>query len=128
MKKAFVKTSLVLSGMFPAVTAWAQESQIFDPNDPDAELPESLPQPATTFSGLIGTINLIARWMFAILMALGVVFILWAGFQYLISQGDETKIKKAKDFLIYAIVAMVVGVLAGSMSVLVQQFAAGAGE
>ena len=133
MKKAFVKVSLALSGLLPAVTWVAAKtsssgSDIFNPNDPNPELPDSLPQPAPSFSALIKTINKLAIWMFSILMALGVVFILWAAFQYLTSQGDTERVKAAKQFLVYAIVAMVVGVLAGSVSVLVQQFALGIEE
>ena len=64
----------------------------------------------------------IGRWMFAILMALGIVFVLYAAFLYLVAQGDDTKITTAKKVLIYSIVALVVGVLAGGVSVVVQDF------
>ena len=49
--------------------------------------------------------------MFGILMALGIVFVLYAAFLYLIAQGNDEKLKGAKNVLIYSVVALVVGVL-----------------
>lgn len=47
-----------------------------------------------------------------ILFILAVGLILWAAFSFLTSSGDETKIKKARNTLVYAIVAIVLGLLA----------------
>ena len=62
--------------------------------------------------------------MFGILMALGIVFVLYAAFLYLMAQGNEERINTAKTVLIYSIVALIVGVLAGGVSVLIQDFVA----
>lgn len=125
MKKLVVKTSLLLSGLLPGV-ALAEEP--FDPRNPGND-PPSLPEDAPTdFETLITVIITIARWMFGILMALGVVFVLYAAFLYLIAQGDDTKISTAKKVLIYSIVALVIGVLAGGISVVIQEFIQGAGS
>jgi len=119
MKKLVIKTSLLLSGLAPGV-AFAQNH--FDPQSP-SENPPQLPQDAPeSFKELIDVIVKIGRWMFAILMALGIVFVLYAAFLYLVAQGDDTKITTAKKVLIYSIVALVVGVLAGGVSVVVQDF------
>lgn len=40
--------------------------------------------------------------------AVAVVFIIWGGIQYTLSQGDASKIKKAKDTLLYSIVGLVI--------------------
>jgi len=118
MKKLFVKTSLLLSGLIPT-TAWGQA---FDPRNPGNEPPELPGGAPTNFEGLIGIIILVAQWMFGILMALGIVFILYAAFLYLLAQGSEDKINRAKNVLIYSVVALIVGVLAGGVSVVVQDF------
>ncbi len=47
-----------------------------------------------------------------ILFILAVGLILWAAFSFLTSSGDETKIKKARNTLVYAIVAIILGLLA----------------
>ena len=55
-------------------------------------------------------------------MALSIVFILYAAFLYIISQGNEDRIKMAKTILIYAVIGLVVAVLAGGINVIVQDF------
>ena len=116
MKKLVVKTSLLLSGLIP-VTAFAQ----FNPVEGDdlPELPDNAP---TNFEGLIKVIVTVAQWMFGILMALSIVFILYAAFLYVISQGNEERIKMAKTILIYAVVGLIVAVLAGGINVVIQDF------
>ncbi len=42
---------------------------------------------------------------------LGVIMFIYAGFQYLTASGDETKITKAKNTLLYAVVGVAVAVL-----------------
>jgi hypothetical protein len=69
---------------------------------------------------VIGVIDTIAGWMFGILMALGTVFILYAAFLFLASTGNSEKIATARRALIWAIVALFIGVLAGSVSLLVK--------
>jgi hypothetical protein len=54
-----------------------------------------------------------------------VVFILYAAFLYLISQGSDERISTAKKVLIYAIVALVVAVLAASVPRLVLKWGGG---
>ena len=117
MKKLVVKTSLLLSGLIPAA-ALAQ----FDPAEGDRQLPQLPSEAPNNFSGLIDVIVTVARWMFGILMALSIVFILYAAFLYIISQGNEDRIKMAKTILIYAVVGLVVAVLAGGISVVIQDF------
>lgn len=65
-----------------------------------------------TPEGVIGVINTIARWMYGILMALGVVFVLYSAFLFLTSGGNQEKVGNARRALIYAVVALVIGVLA----------------
>lgn len=40
--------------------------------------------------------------------AIAVVFIIWGGIQYTLSQGEPNKIKKAKDTLLYSIVGLII--------------------
>ena len=119
MKKFVVKTSLLLSGLIPAV-AFADDT--FLPTDPGSDPPELPSNAPTDFKSLIDVIVMIAQWMFGILMALSIVFILYAAFLYVISQGNEERIKTAKTILIYAVVGLVVAVLAGGINVVIQDF------
>ncbi len=60
----------------------------------------------------VGLINLVANWMFTILLVVAVVFIVWAAYSYLTSSGDSEKVSAAHKALLYAAVAVAVGVLA----------------
>jgi hypothetical protein len=57
--------------------------------------------------------------MYGILMALGTVFILLSAFFFLTSGGNADRVGTARRTLIYAIVALVIAVLAGSAKFLV---------
>lgn len=43
---------------------------------------------------------------------LSVIFILWGGFRYVISRGDPAAVKTAKETILYAIMGIVVAILA----------------
>lgn len=81
--------------------------------------------PITTFDEVINILVTISQWMFGILIALSIVMILYSAFLYMFSGGSDDKVKKAKDTLTYAIIAVVVAVLAGGVGVLVQNFIGG---
>ncbi len=124
MKKLVVKASLLLSSLIPtAAFAVTSTGESFDPVI-ERTLPPLPVNAPKNFGSLIGVIVEISRWMFGILMALSIVFILYAAFLYVISQGNEDRIKMAKTILIYAVVGLVVAVLAGGVSVVIQDFIA----
>ena len=84
--------------------------------------------PVTTLTGLKAVINKASQWMFGILMALSVVMILYSAFLYMFSGGSDDKIKKAKDTLTYAIIAVAIAVLAGGVGYLIRNFFNSASE
>jgi len=81
--------------------------------------------PVTSFGGIIGVLDTAANWMFGILIALGTVMVLYSAFLYLFSGGSEDRISAARKTLTYAIVALVIAVLAGGVGVLIQNFVGG---
>lgn len=83
---------------------------------------EAPPTPITTPNDIVNLIEKVAGWLFAIILALAVVFLLIAAFLYLTALGDQTKIGKAKTILSYAIWALVIAVIAGGVSVFIQNF------
>jgi len=44
--------------------------------------------------------------------AISVLMVMWGGFQYTISRGDSAKVKGAKDTILYAVVGVVVSIVA----------------
>jgi hypothetical protein len=74
------------------------------------------------FQGLIDYINQASGWFLGILLAVVVAFLIYAAFLYLTSGGDEEKTKAAKNYIIYAVVALAVGMLATGIVILVGSF------
>lgn len=112
MKKFLISASAVSLILTPIASALAVDP--FNPNPP------TLPSNVTTYGGVVGLMSTIANWMFGILLALAVVFLVWAAFLYLTSSGDSAKTEKAKNIIVYAIVAIVVAVLAKGIVIVVQ--------
>jgi len=65
------------------------------------------------------TINTVANWMFAILLIGAVIVILIAAFTFLTAAGDADKTTKARNYITYAIIAIVVAFLAKALVVLI---------
>jgi len=85
--------------------------------------PTGLPQVGpNTVGGLVGVIINLVRWVYIIFFILAVLFILFAAFTYLGAAGDEAKIAKAKNQIIYAIVAIVVALLAVGFQTIARDF------
>lgn len=68
-------------------------------------------------------INKIADWMLGFLVALAAIFIVIAAYYYLTASGNQEQTGKAKSMIIYAIVAIVIGLLAKVIVQLATQLA-----
>ena len=79
--------------------------------------------------GLFKTIQTIINWILAILGIVAVIMVILGGFTYMTSQGDSTKVKRAKDTILYGIVGLIIALLAFAIVnfVLVNVFAGGSG-
>lgn len=65
--------------------------------------------PETT--GLDTLINKIATWATGLLIALSVLFIIYAAFLYLTAASEPKNVDKAKDTITYAIIAIIIALL-----------------
>ena len=63
-------------------------------------------------SDLMGTISVVINVIIGIIGLVAVVVVILGGFQYMTSSGDSTKVKKAKDTILYGIVGLVIALLA----------------
>ena len=68
------------------------------------------------------TLNNIVNWLFAILLIVAVLFLVIGGLQYVTAQGDPEKIKKAGQYILYALIGVIVALLARGLVTLVQKF------
>lgn len=58
----------------------------------------------------------VATWIYTIILSASVLMVLYAAFLYLTAGGDPGGVKKASQALIYAIIGIVVSILAFSIS------------
>lgn len=74
----------------------------------------------TSLSAVESVITKIVNWLTGLFFVAAILFIFYAAFLYLTAGGDEEKVKKAKNQLMYSIVAIAVALLAGTMRYIVQ--------
>jgi uncharacterized membrane protein len=70
-------------------------------------------------AGLVAFLAKITSWLFFALIFMAIVFIIIGGFTYISSKGEAKAITTAKNYIIYALVGVAVGVLAKSLVLLV---------
>ncbi|MEY4731573.1 MAG: hypothetical protein RL681_519 [Candidatus Parcubacteria bacterium] len=81
---------------------------------------QTLPStPATDLNFFINVVCGVAGWLFIFLVVLAIIFVVLAAFNYLTSGGDPEKVKTASNQLIYAAVAIAVGLFAKALPLLV---------
>lgn len=68
-------------------------------------------QPSTLF-GNGGIFQTISNVLIFLVGAVSVIMLIWGGFQYVISSGDSKRVESAKNTILYAIVGIVVAILA----------------
>lgn len=83
------------------------------------------PQPITSISRVSDIYNIatnVLGWFYAFFFVIAAIFIIIAAFNYLTAQGDPEKVGKAKSMIIYAVIAIVVALLAVTFKVFVENF------
>ena len=73
-----------------------------------------------TGNDLIGILDTVANWAFAILLGLAAVVLIVGGIEVITAQGDSTKIATARLGLIWALVGVGVGVAAKGLVAVVK--------
>lgn len=76
--------------------------------------------PFETLDELVEIIAEVGRWIYAIVFALAVIFILVSAFQFLTAGGNPEKLISARQMLIYALVAVAVAVIAWGLPALIK--------
>lgn len=78
-----------------------------------------IPNPINTDS-FEGLVKKIAEWFYKIMVPLAAIMVLYAGFLFLTSGGDEEKIKKAKKAITYTIVGVAIIVIGAGFITLIK--------
>jgi len=88
-----------------------------------APTPAGVPQVQLTDPNQIFRIlQSVVNWVAAVFFTVAVLFIFYAAWLYLGAAGDPEKLGKAKDQLIYSIVAIAIGLIAFSVTQIVENF------
>lgn len=103
MKKYILAICLV-GLLFAPVIALGQGRIIPDPEpNPGQDLPQN---------PVLDTMQKLFNWMWVILLVVAVLFIIIAAFMFLTASGNEESVKKAKDMILYAVIAIIVAAAA----------------
>lgn len=82
-----------------------------------------VPGPIITQPSQISELVLrILGWISGIIMFIALIMLLFAAFLYLTAGGSEDRVGKAKNYLLYAIVGIVVAILAYSVQPFIESF------
>lgn len=76
----------------------------------------------TDAGGIYETLCEAANWFFAFVMVLAIIAILYSALLFFTAGGDEKKVSRARQFIFYGIVGIIVAVLAKSIIYVVGDF------
>jgi len=110
MKKAFYVLTQAATGVASMLTLAAGNVMAFSVQDgADAARADGMP------TELVGNNGFISRMTSLILMAVGlisVIMLIYGGFRYVVSGGDNKKVTDAKNTILYAIIGLIIALLA----------------
>lgn len=116
MVKIIKNASLIALGALLLIPVLTNAQQIPKSN---GGIPLISPDPQFNISLFVANV---LSWAFGLLIVIAVLFVLYAAFLYLTAGGDEEKIKQAKNYIIYAVVALVVGAISQALIAIVNNF------
>ncbi|MBI2625401.1 MAG: hypothetical protein HYW70_03690 [Candidatus Nealsonbacteria bacterium] len=70
---------------------------------------------------VVASLTNITNWAFTLLLSVAGLFILFAAFNFVTAQGDPEKVKSARDFVLYALIGVIVALLSKGLISLVQK-------
>lgn len=77
-------------------------------------LPE-VPQGPQTSGDVLKLITRIANWVFAIFLAVSVIFLVVAAFQFVTARGDPAQVNRARETLLYSVIGIGLAFLANAV-------------
>ena len=103
-------------GTFMPVAAMAQGTDpACDPKsgsaNQGADCAQAASQPDSLF-GVGGIFSTISNILIFLVGAIAVIMLIWGGLQYVISAGDSKRVESAKSTILYAIIGIVIAILA----------------
>ena len=112
MKKVIKKIGQVLTGAGAAATLWAgRVMAASSPAQEGAEAAQGEGMPSELV-GVDGVFTQITNTVLYVVGIISVVMLIWGGLRYVISGGDSKKVTDAKNTIMYAIIGLIIAILA----------------
>jgi len=70
---------------------------------------------------VMATLDNISNWLFAILLAVAVMAIIVAAYMFVTASGDPDKVKTARNFVLYALIGVIVALVARGLVLLMDR-------
>ncbi|MDP2664514.1 MAG: hypothetical protein Q8O97_00890 [bacterium] len=121
MKKKYLFLIIILAFTFSGFAFAEASSHNLPPEEyrlPTTGIP-------TEGKGVLSLIELVASWVFAIFAAVSIVFIVMGAFEFVMAQGDPAKITKARMSLIYAVIGIVLALVAMGVPLVIRNIVVG---
>ena len=84
---------------------------------------QSVPDPIITdMGGVEGLLSFLVGWMWRLASIVVIMFLLYAGFLFVTAAGNDDQVNKAKGILKWAVIGIVVMILASSVMVVLENF------
>ena len=114
MKKVLVSLTLISLLVVPAVVSAQDIWDLFGFRS-GGTAPDEVPE--TDVMIILGSV---LNWMFAILLIVAAIFIIIAAFMFVTASGDPDKTKTARNFVLYALIGVLVAFAARGLVELVR--------
>lgn len=118
MKKNILKSLFIIGAMFGVVAATTPALGVTCPggtkhaSETKSSYAECNTEDTNGDDGLMSRVRVIIEVVIGILGVVAVAMIILGGIQYATSQGNPEQIKKAKDIILYAVIGLIVALLA----------------
>ena len=109
----FVPAFALLAGLaVPVATTYANNCDVSGGITGGKDCARNDEQPENLFSGDGSVFQTVTSVMLFLIGAISVVMLIYGGIRYTISQGDSTAVTNAKNTIMYAVIGIVIAILA----------------
>ena len=109
----FVPAFALLAGLaVPVATAYANNCDVSRGITGGKDCARNDEQPENLFNGDDSVFQTVTNVMLFLIGAISVVMLIYGGIRYTISQGDSTAVTNAKNTIMYAVIGIVIAILA----------------
>lgn len=113
MKNIIGKIGQIITGASAAATLWAGRvmASSSNPAQEGAEVAKGDGMP-TNLVGIDGVFTNITNTILYAVGIISVIMLIWGGLRYVVSGGDSKKVTDAKNTIMYAIIGLIIAILA----------------